>query len=129
MNPRTGQYLDAAARNQTIARRMLERFDSGVTPPHDDWVITIAFYSALHLVDAYLAEEMNRTPESHRERNQVLRGHPLLSSISPEYNSLRSASERVRYQPEKRVPADAVQQAFDQLEVIRHSVLQELSNA
>jgi hypothetical protein len=72
-------------------------------------VITVTFYSALHLVDAFFLEETGRTPESHRERNSVIRAHPFLSVISGEYNSLRTTSERARYQPDKRVPPYAGQ--------------------
>lgn len=129
MNPRAERHLYAAARNQTIARRMLGHFDSGVSPAHDDRVMTVAFYSALHLVDAFLLDETGRTPENHRERNFAIRAHPFLSTISAEYNSLRIASERARYQPDKRFPPHAVQQAFDQLDVIQRATTHELNQS
>jgi hypothetical protein len=129
VNPRVMLHLDAAARNQTIAIEMLNRFDPGVTPPHDDWVITLAFYSALHLIDGYFVATHGSKPTSHRQRDRLLVDASTLSSIAREYITLRTYSEMARYQPLHSFPPYAVQEAFDLLEEIRELVTTELHSS
>jgi hypothetical protein len=75
-----------------------------------DWAVTALFYSALHLVDAFLDGEVDlakdeRHPRKHsasaaegnggRGRNQLVAA--LLKPINKEYRSLHEASRRARY--------------------------------
>jgi hypothetical protein len=122
VKPGTQQYLDAADRNLTIARSLLDHFTVEVEPIHDDWVITITFYSAVHFVNAYLFESSDLQPDSHAARDRLIRNDPILFGIGDEYRSLKNLSQRARYSPLAVFPPHAVQQAFDQLDVIRQTI-------
>ena len=91
-----------------------------------DWAVTALFYSALHLIDAYLDGEHQlpkdeRHPRKHsanagpgnggRGRNQLVQA--LLPSIRKEYRSLEEASRRARYDMEVLGP-DAYERLLNQ---------------
>ena len=122
MNPQAQLHLDAATRNQTIAERMLHQFDAGVEPPHDDWVITMSFYSALHLVDAFLLEHRGASPANHRSRTRLIESDDELDAAVEAYAMLKSLSELARYQPLHQFRPDSVQHAFDLLHEIRSHI-------
>ena len=68
-------------------------------PQHADWIVTLAFYKALHAVDSYLAT-LGIHPKVHTNkyktgRNQFVQRH--LSSIHRKYSTLYDASIRARY--------------------------------
>ena len=69
-------------------------------PQHADWIVTLAFYKALHAVDSYLAT-LGIHPKVHTNkyktgRNQFVQRH--LSSIHRKYSTLYDASKRARYE-------------------------------
>ena len=69
-------------------------------PQHADWIVTLAFYKALHAVDSYLAT-LGIHPKVHTNknksgRNQYVQQH--LSSIHQKYSVLFDASKRARYE-------------------------------
>ena len=65
------------------------------SPQHADWIVTIAFYKALHAVDSYLAQKRIH-PKGHTAsqgrmgRNQYVKKY--LRIIYPEYNALYRAN-------------------------------------
>ena len=67
---------------------------------HADWIVTIAFYKALHAVDSYLAK-LGIHPKSHvtyrknKGRNEYVQNH--LGKIYTRYYALYRASRRARY--------------------------------
>jgi len=61
------------------------------------WVTTVAFYKALHLVDALLDRRFKAHGYSHRARQQVLKTTNSFRSIYRHYRFLRGASEIARY--------------------------------
>lgn len=66
---------------------------------HADWIVTIAFYKALHAVDSYLARKgihptVHTSPQG-VGRNQYVKKH--LRIIYPQYNALYRASRKARY--------------------------------
>ena len=61
---------------------------------HADWIVTLAFYKALHAVDSYLAE-LEIHPKGHLERNRHVQ--ECLGSIHRAYSALYRASRRARY--------------------------------
>ena len=65
------------------------------------WKVVIRFYTALHLLDAYLSTK-NIHPESHSERSRELNKNSELSqargkNFKKAYNRLKSISEQIRY--------------------------------
>lgn len=96
------------------------------TTTYTDWAVVALFYSALHLVDAFLDGEHDlpkdeRHPRKHsasaaegnggRGRNQLVQS--LLKPVRKEYRSLEEASRRARYDMEVLGP-DAYDRLLDQ---------------
>lgn len=77
---------------------------------HPDWLVTVAFYAALHLIDALLISDGVRTVTSHGERNDVLSHTNRYSKIATLYLPLYGLSRTVRYMPDNSrwVPASKV---------------------
>jgi hypothetical protein len=101
---------------------------------YTDWAVTALFYSALHLVDAFLdgQEDLHkdeRHPRKHsanaatgnggRGRNQLVQA--LLKPVRKEYRSLEEASRRSRYDMEVLGP-DAYDRLVDQYKRVEQCV-------
>ena len=66
---------------------------------HGDWIVTLAFYKALHAVDSYFAKQgidSERHDKRHGMRNQQVQDH--LGSIHEKYSMLYTASILARYE-------------------------------
>ena len=62
---------------------------------HADWIVTLAFYRALHAVDSYLADKYKIHPSNHGNRHKHVQRH--LGFIHGEYSALFNASMKARY--------------------------------
>lgn len=62
---------------------------------HADWIVTLAFYRALHAVDSYLADKCEIHPFNHGNRHMHVQQQ--LSCIQGEYSVLFYASMKARY--------------------------------
>ncbi|MFN3420813.1 MAG: hypothetical protein ACK40X_03700 [Armatimonadota bacterium] len=82
------------AKAQSIERVLTVLDDQN--PDHWDWIAIVAFYAALHWVDAFLAAQGSH-PQNHRERNRLVN---LLVPANLAYGILYSASRRARYEAE-----------------------------
>ncbi|MCI0455212.1 MAG: hypothetical protein L0Y68_09495 [Candidatus Dadabacteria bacterium] len=75
-----------------------ERFANSLalnSTPYLDWVVTGLFYSAIHYIDAYLANFQGIHPYSHEDRDdKVLR---YLRKINRDYRELKDDSKNARY--------------------------------
>jgi hypothetical protein len=63
---------------------------------HLDWVITIAFYSAIHLVEKELAN-MSCHSKSHENRNEIMCMFAKFDKIGAKYATLEMLSKKARY--------------------------------
>lgn len=63
-----------------------------------DWVVTILFYTALHLVDQALYRNAQLNPRNHRQRHAAIANDPHLASIYGDYRELEHQSRRSRYE-------------------------------
>ena len=63
---------------------------------HADWIVTLAFYKALHAVDSYLADKCKIHPSNHVDRHKHVQRH--LGFIHGEYSALYYASMKARYE-------------------------------
>lgn len=95
---------------------LTETFDLNSTSYYD-WVITIAFYSALHLVDRELAAYWH--PRKHKDRELILT--KTLKHIAPEYKTLEIQSRRARYECANITKKDA-ERAIKLLEEIEKKI-------
>jgi hypothetical protein len=90
------EHLSQAKHNQSF----LETIDR---PDYPDWLATVAFYKALHLVEAMFRVGNHKTG-SHLRRNNILRKHYL--SVWREYKTLYSFARLARYRCLKVKPTD-----------------------
>jgi hypothetical protein len=87
--PHRKAHIDQARSNALFLSTLDPR-----TTQHPDWAITIAFYTAVHLVDACL-DGHSIHPNSHTERRDAVAMH--LGLIRAHYVALYSESRRTRY--------------------------------
>lgn len=88
--PDIAVHLETAQRNEVLAQKLADSGDFG-------WGITCLFYSALHLVEAYLVKS-DRTTRTHRDRDLHIREIPELTPIHRRYVRLKQDSEHSRYE-------------------------------
>jgi hypothetical protein len=85
-------------------------FLATIAPAYPDWLVTVAFYVALHAVDALLAHDKVSGVTSHDGRNRTLMNTNRYAQIWKHYQTLYDLSRTVRYlaAPAKWIPADQV---------------------
>lgn len=62
-----------------------------------EWVTSVAFYKALHVVDSAIASQGDAPPSDHRAREMLLKKDPEYQQIWKHYRPLWSASSVARY--------------------------------
>src|SRR5256885_1093085 len=91
--PSQQAHLELARRNQELIEHLskdLHRFP--------DWVTTVAFYRALHLVEAVFAEDADiRHGGDHGSRQRHLKSNRKYTTIYKAYHPLWTASIVARY--------------------------------
>jgi hypothetical protein len=63
-----------------------------------DWVVTMLFYTALHLVDQVLYHTAQLHPRNHFQRHAAIANTPELTAIYQDYRELEHQSRRSRYE-------------------------------
>jgi hypothetical protein len=83
-------HLAQARYNEALAKELIEKYG--------DWAITVAFYAAVHYVEAKFATRRMHTgyDEGHGVRANRLRDVSSLECFQA-YKNLRTASNHVRY--------------------------------
>lgn len=90
--PNQQEHLDKAAHNE----RFLDTFDVDSTP-YLDWVVIVAFYIAVHYVDAYLALRGYEHIGDHKTRGNLVILDSDLRAVADPYFQLKDDSEGARY--------------------------------
>jgi hypothetical protein len=92
----TERHLQTAERNRGISSMHL-----AVTPQTlpKEWSAVVAFYAAVHYVNAYLWEIRRYAPPDHDSRNRLVAGDVVLGQCRFEYRRLLDAGFRARYVP------------------------------
>ena len=100
MEPRTRQHLTKAARNRDLALWLLNAASpiSGASPPLE-WAAVVAFYAAVHYVNAYLWETRRYEPRDHRARVNAVGQDRVLRAAYRSYMGLRTLAFQSRYHP------------------------------
>ena len=83
-------------------------------PQHGDWIVTLAFYKALHAVDSYFAKQgidSERHDKRHGMRNQQVLNY--LEDIHEEYSALYMASILARYEEYTHEPQEVTRLVND----------------
>ena len=86
-------HLAVARRNQDLIDRLLNAGNS-----HPEWVAVIAFYEALHIVDAVLfVDHPDKHGGNHDSRNRILKTTKRYQNLYYHYRPMFSASLVARY--------------------------------
>lgn len=83
----------------------------GILPTsHPDWIVTVAFYVALHAADALMAHDGVTRVTSHDTRNNVLITTRRYQQIWRHYQPLHDLSRHIRYlaEPALWVPPEQI---------------------
>jgi len=107
-------HLRKANHNENFLK-MIQMNDPGPSFLYPDWLITIAFYIALHYVDAKLAR---RTPPLHPQNHKIRNTYVSLflpPDIAQDYLYLYNKAMFARYFPdsEKRISPATVQRCIN----------------
>ncbi len=100
-------------------RRLVDALWQAGKPVYADWVVTTAFYVAVHLIEEYLYSRNGIHSDDHANRLRQIASVTQLSPIYEQYSELynRSKDSRYRCMPE-RWTATFVQSLLDKLETI-----------
>lgn len=120
MEAQTEAHLRLAAANANLAATL-------AASPEDThahvWAAIVAFYAAVHQVNAYLWERRRYEPQNHKERTDAVRFTNILKRAAFSYRSLSTIAYSVRYDPLYTAPstlsADALRYMRDVGRVIR----------
>lgn len=118
--PNKEAHIAAALENQKVIDYLCERADD-----HPGWVVTVAFYKALHVVEAMFAGDPSGPghTDSHIIRNNVLKNRKY-SHIWKNYQPLYTASLIARYlRSNENAPTYEVFSAFMPANVVKNMVL------
>jgi len=120
MKAKTKSHLATARTNHDLAITMIAE-SPGESTPSANWAVVIAFYAAMHSINAYLYEALSYEPRDHQERRNWVFMDANLKAISAQYAQLLAYSYEVRYTPGRRLNATAIQGAMQSLrEIERH---------
>ncbi|MBN2211949.1 MAG: hypothetical protein JW709_11185 [Sedimentisphaerales bacterium] len=89
--PSESDHINLALRNQQALDTLIAH-----EQPHSEWITTIAFYKALHLVEAVFARNKQHS-HNHEHRENHLKRDRRWSHIWKHYRPLWAASMIARY--------------------------------
>jgi HEPN domain-containing protein len=123
VDPVVAQHLSASDRNLTIAANLISHPVTGVDPPPHEWAVTVAFYSAVRCINAYLAFQEMTIPRTHAQRSRAMQQVNELLSIVDAYTQLENWSRDARYTlPYTAFNIEYAQSAIDSADMIREHV-------
>lgn len=118
MPPSTEAHLRAARKNKALANTLLDT--------DHEWAVVVAFYSALHFIQAYFVAQ-NLKPNTHAARENYIGRLRELQPVHGTYRKLQTRSEWVRYTLDPVSRAEATYIATKDLQEIEDHVLQLLT--
>ncbi len=121
MEQKTADCVRTANRNRALAAELLTAKLS--TSPYDGAVV-IAFYAAVHYINAYLWERDNRfSPQNHSQRRMKVKSLSTLRAINAQYSRLSDLGWKVRYDEGYRLSSSTTKSALDDLRDIETVIL------
>ena len=91
--PNKDCHLKLARRNQVLIDHLLPKIND-----HSDWITTIAFYKALHIVEAIFQDDPRiQHGQNHEGRDSFLKANKKYQQIYKHYRPLWAASIIARY--------------------------------
>lgn len=111
MRGRTELHLATARQNSDFAAILVRTYDDA--PPSLNWAAVVAFYAAVHYVNAYLWEVARVEPRNHFERAKLINTLSILDSLIPGYRRLQGYSINARYNPGFQMESADVRRLLD----------------
>ena len=103
--PKISEHRKKYLENKDIAEKVLNISIEG----HRNWIATICFYAAMHVIDMQLAKD-NIHSKTHLEREeQIAKSSRISRKVNQEYKHLRSMSRVARYEADSIPPTVANQ--------------------
>jgi hypothetical protein len=96
VSPARDRHLEQARQNRTLAEELLR--DHAGSPMYVQWVVTVAFYCAVHAMQAYLVDR-GRDPKTHAMREAEIADpvNGVPADVYRAYIALKQFSEKARY--------------------------------
>jgi len=117
--PERSEHLDQARLNHDLCLELAADLE---TTRFRQWVVTTAFYAAIHLVDARLADR-NIHPPFHSSRDNEVGRDQSLRQVFADYRLLKDESRDARYSCKPPLSANAIlQRVFPALDRISNHV-------
>ncbi|MEC0089395.1 HEPN domain-containing protein [Paenibacillus macquariensis] len=66
--------------------------------PPNDWLITMAFYAAVHLIEGVIVDKTSKGTKDHKTRRVAMTRISTLRPVGALYSTLEDYSHRSRYQ-------------------------------
>lgn len=115
------KHLGYADRNENFAS-LLDSQSS-----YYEWAIVGLFYSALHIVKAYVIKLRGKGFNSHSDRNSFVARETVLKKVFPEYKHLYLSSRAARYNSRRFSPQE-YRDHLDHLEKVENQVRPEIES-
>ena len=113
------EHLAQAAMNEEFSNTI-----SGLDTRSTDWEVTALFYSALHYVSAFLANQGYEAKNHHERRNLIAQ----LTDVANEYDNLLQHSLDARYEMKKFTPEEVELLKEDDFRQVKEEMLALLPN-
>jgi hypothetical protein len=97
VDPKTIDHLRIAERNRDLALALLNPSRAGLQPSPWEWVAVMAFYAAVHAVNAYLWETRRFEPSNHAARSSEVRHNLPIRACRFSYQALNRTGYDARY--------------------------------
>ena len=121
--PLAEKHLAAGDRNRELAQYALRTCATwGFDPQPNEWIITMAFYAALHYVDAYLIEHAGGSPSSHLSRDKAMDQVTAFRIIAFPYRQLYNRSIAARYSPLAAFRRGAVEEVLNDMRYVQAEI-------
>lgn len=109
MKPETLPKIETAGHHRDSARALLAVVPQlGLPHPPYEWVAVMAFYAAVHYLNAYIWEQEGKNLY-HPDRKKYVNAHQPLAGIRAEYAQLADEGWKARYTPGYRLQRQAAE--------------------
>jgi hypothetical protein len=115
--PTQQQHLSQAKHNENFVKS----FDLDSTS-YLDWVVTGIYYAALHYIESYLAL-LKKHPRSNEYRERMFQEIKDLTSIYPDFRTLKDYSQGARYDLQKFSKVEVEDIIRNELNDIRNHII------
>lgn len=132
MEARSEAHLEIARANYSLAYgyfRYASTTLANAPSPTLEWTVVIAFYAAVHFVNAHEWERTRTEPRDHQHRKNYVRTHPVLKSHYREYQRLSDHAWSARYARGFQLSPSEIQADPDDLFTIATMICADLGTA